>query len=140
MLVGSNRMMDGQSNRSAPVRLAEWLLSQGETEGRLLAGLHRLVHLGLILAIVGAAGAPFLFPANASADTNLILGEPAVIAYANGDQVRLREDFGYEAPIVEMFAEGTWVTVLDGPFTDADGNYWYQVSHRGTSDHGVHRV
>ena len=128
-LLGSNRMMDGLSNHSVPVRLAEWLLSQGETEGRLLAGLQRLVHLGLILAIVGAAGAPFLVPTNASADTNLIIGEPAVIAYANGDQVRMREEVGYEAPIIEMFAEGTWVTVLDGPFTDADGNYWYQVSH-----------
>jgi N-acetylmuramoyl-L-alanine amidase len=69
-----------------------------------------------------------LIPTVTSADTNLVIGGQAVIAYANGDQVRLRQDMGYESSVVAMYDEGTWVTVLDGPFTDGEGSYWYQVS------------
>ena len=83
---------------------------------------------GLVLAILGVFCATSLIPTVASADTNLVIGGQAVIAYANGDQVRLREDIGYEGSVVAMYDEGTWVTVLDGPFTDSEGNFWYQVA------------
>jgi cell wall-associated NlpC family hydrolase len=82
----------------------------------------------LILAILGVFCATSLIPTATSADTNLVIGGQAVIAYANGDQVRLRQDIGYESTVLANYGEGTWVTVLDGPFTDSDGNYWYQVS------------
>jgi len=73
-------------------------------------------------------GASMLVPSAASADTNLVIGQQAVISYANGDQVRLRETPNYEGTLIAMYGEGVYVTVLDGPVTDDAGNYWYQVS------------
>jgi cell wall-associated NlpC family hydrolase len=69
-----------------------------------------------------------LVPSATSADTNLVIGQPAVISYANGDQVRLRETPNYEGTLIAMYDEGTAVTVVDGPVTDDAGNFWYQVS------------
>jgi cell wall-associated NlpC family hydrolase len=69
-----------------------------------------------------------LVPTATSADTNLIIGQQAVISNANGDQVRLRETPNSEGTLIAMYGEGTYGTVLDGPLTDDAGNYWYQVS------------
>lgn len=93
-----------------------------------MAGKHGRVRRGLVIAFVGVLCAAMLTPLSASADTNLVIGGNAVISYANGDQVRLRESIGYEAPVVANYDEGTVVVVLDGPTQDADGNFWYQVS------------
>jgi len=94
----------------------------------LLAGSTYRFRRGVVLAILGVFCATSLIPTATSADTNLVIGGQAVIAYANGDQVRLRQDIGYESSVVAMYDEGTWVTVLDGPFTDSEGSYWYQVA------------
>ena len=93
-----------------------------------MAGISTRVSLGLVIALLGASIASMLIPTAASADTNLIIGQQAVISYANGDQVRLRQTPEYEGTLIAMYDEGTYVTVLDGPLTDAAGNYWYQVS------------
>lgn len=93
-----------------------------------MAGITKRVSLGLVVALLGATIASMLVPTATSADTNLIIGQEAVISYANGDQVRLRETPDYEGTLIAMYGEGTTVTVLDGPLTDAAGNYWYQVS------------
>ncbi len=92
-----------------------------------MAGTSYRARRALILALIGVLCATSLIPAATSADTNLVIGGQAVIAYANGDQVRLRSEIGYEATVLANHSEGTWVTVLDGPFTDSAGNYWYQV-------------
>jgi cell wall-associated NlpC family hydrolase len=97
-------------------------------EGSDLAGITKRVSLGLVVALLGVSMASMLVPTATSADTNLIIGQQAVISYANGDQVRLRETPDYEGTLIAMYDEGTYVTVLDGPLTDAAGNYWYQVS------------
>ncbi len=108
---------------------AGWLPSGGNTtEGSLLAGTTYRFQRGIVLAILGALCVTSLIPTVTSADTNLVIGGPAVIAYANGDQVRLRQEFGYESPVLAMYDEGTWVSVQDGPFVDAEGKYWYQVA------------
>ncbi len=93
-----------------------------------MAGITKRVSLGLVVALLGASIASMLLSTATSADTNLIIGQSAVISYANGDQVRLRETPDYEGTLIAMYDEGTYVTVLDGPLTDAAGNYWYQVS------------
>lgn len=93
-----------------------------------MAGTTHRFQRGVVLAILGALCATSLIPTATSADTNLVIGGQAVIAYANGDQVRLRQDIGYESTVVANYGEGTWVTVLDGPFTDSEGAYWYQVA------------
>src|SRR4051794_1052324 len=73
-------------------------------------------------------GASMLIPTAALADTNLVIGQQAVISYANGDQVRLRQTPEYEGTLIAMYDEGVYVTVVDGPVTDDAGNYWYRVS------------
>ena len=93
-----------------------------------MAGISKRVSLGLVVALLGAMSASILIPSAVSADTNLVIGQQAVVSYANGDQVRLRETPDYEGTLIAMYDEGTYVTVLDGPMTDAAGNYWYQVA------------
>ncbi|MGD9711504.1 MAG: NlpC/P60 family protein [Thermomicrobiales bacterium] len=102
-----------------------------------MAGTTYRVRRVLTLALIGVICATSLIPAATSADTNLIVGGPAVIAYANGDQVRLRQDMGYESAVLANYSEGTWVDVQDGPFTDSEGNYWYQVTVGDPADGGL---
>ena len=87
--------------------------------------------LGTAVATLLLAGSV----APASADTDLDTGGTAVIAYANGDNVRLRSGPGYENAIVDRFAEGTRVSVIDGTHTASDGTLWYQVSVDGETGH-----
>jgi cell wall-associated NlpC family hydrolase len=71
-------------------------------------------------------------PQSANADTDLNVGGTAVIAYANGDSVRLRDDMSLDGNIIDEFAEGTAVEVIDGPgSSDSDGSLWYRVSVDG---------
>ncbi len=93
-----------------------------------MAGITKRVSLGLVVALTGALVASLLIPSAAQADTNLVIGQQAVISYANGDQVRLRQTPDYEGTLIAMYDEGMSVLVLDGPLTDAAGNFWYQVS------------
>jgi uncharacterized protein YgiM (DUF1202 family) len=76
-------------------------------------------------------------PATTLADTDLDLGGEAVVAYAQGDNVRIRDGASYDAGTVTKVPEGTTVTVLDGPFADAAGNLWYQVSVDGVAGYMV---
>lgn len=71
-------------------------------------------------------------PQSVNADTDLNVGGVAVIAYANGDQVRLRDDKSYDGNVIDEFPEGTTVEVIDGPgSSDSDGSLWYRVSVDG---------
>jgi uncharacterized protein YraI len=99
-------------------------------EGTLLGG------RGRTLIIVACLLAALWLPQSAHADTNLTIGGTAVISYANGDDVRLRESPGYDAGIIDLYPEGTVVEVRDGP-TGADGSLWYRVSINGVRGYMV---
>ncbi|MEA2595006.1 MAG: hypothetical protein QOF01_1475 [Thermomicrobiales bacterium] len=70
-------------------------------------------------------------PVTALADTNLEVGGEAVVAYANGDNVRFREGPDYGAQVLDMVPEGTMVDVFYGPIEADDGSIWYNVGLYG---------
>ena len=76
-------------------------------------------------------------PASTLADTDLTIGGDAVVAYAQGDNVRVRDGASYGAGVVTSVPEGGTVSVLDGPFADDEGNFWYQVSANGATGYMV---
>ncbi len=81
----------------------------------------------LVPALVGMLCLGLLAPSLAFADTDLEIGGTATVAYANGDEVRLRTAPGYDAAVLAMLPEGSAVAVLDGPISASDGSLWYQV-------------
>lgn len=92
----------------------------------------RLLRLIVALAIILAAVA--LVPTlstirRASADTDLVIGGQARIAYADGDAVRLRA--APRGDVITTFPEGSVLDVVDGPIEAGDGSLWYEVSADG---------
>jgi uncharacterized protein YgiM (DUF1202 family) len=71
------------------------------------------------------------------ASTNLSSGDAAVIADANGDNVRLRATPGASGAILAEFPEGTEVEIVDGPTPAADGTNWYKVTVSGQTGYMV---
>ena len=84
-----------------------------------------------VLALVGLLSLTTLAPIAALADTNLDIGGTAVISYANGDNVMLRDAPAYSGTMLAQIPEGTAVDVLDGPISDADGNPWFAIAFQG---------
>ncbi|HEV2128937.1 MAG TPA: SH3 domain-containing protein, partial [Thermomicrobiales bacterium] len=96
----------------------------------------RVFACAVLLAVwLGISG--LLAPSATLADTDLVIGGEAVVAYAQGDNVRVRDDATYDAGIITSVPEGTTVSVLDGPFSDGDGNTWYYVSAVGSTGYMV---
>ncbi len=91
----------------------------------------------LVTILAGISLVTATIPLSARADTDLNVGGQAVIAYANGDSVRLRSGPGYDFDIVDSFSEGTTVDVLDGPIEADDDSFWYSVSVDGESGYIV---
>jgi cell wall-associated NlpC family hydrolase/SH3-like domain-containing protein len=83
------------------------------------------------LGVVAILVAALLNPLSAFADTDLVIGGQARISYANGDDVRLREEPGFSGTLIRYLPEGTVLDVVDGPFEDDDGNLWYQLTFEG---------
>ncbi|MGB3306975.1 MAG: SH3 domain-containing protein [Thermomicrobiales bacterium] len=54
-----------------------------------------------------------------------------VITNTGGDGATLRAEASAEAAAITTLAEGTAITILDGPLYDDAGNAWYQVSADG---------
>ena len=90
-----------------------------------------------LFLVAWLAIASLLAPSATLADTDLVLGGEAVVAYAQGDDVRVRDGASYDAGIVTSVPEGSTVSVLDGPFDDGVGNLWYAVSVAGVSGYMV---
>ncbi len=65
------------------------------------------------------------------ASADLVSGDSAVIADANGDSVRLRTKPGSSSPVVAEFPEGTSVSIIDGPTKSSDGTFWYRAAVDG---------
>lgn len=89
------------------------------------------------LVAVSLGLSTLLSPVSTLADTDLTIGGQAVVAYAQGDNVRVRTGASYGSDIVTSVPEGSTVSVLDGPFADDEGNYWYQVSIDGVTGYIV---
>ncbi|MEA2511065.1 MAG: hypothetical protein QOJ59_552 [Thermomicrobiales bacterium] len=71
-------------------------------------------------------------PSVVRASTDLTIGGWAVVADANGDSVRLREDAGPSGAIISSHPEGTVVDVIEGPVESSeDGSLWYEVAVDG---------
>jgi uncharacterized protein YgiM (DUF1202 family) len=88
------------------------------------------------LALSLDAGVESDATATAASATPTSTGEPAfvptgpglgIVANADGDDVRLRSEPGYDAPVLQMVPEGTAIQVLDGPTIVVDGSRWWQV-------------
>lgn len=94
-----------------------------------------VVRTALIAVSIGLSA--LVSPASTLADTDLTIGGNAVVAYAQGDNVRVRTGASYGSDVVTSVAEGSTVSVLDGPFADDEGNYWYQVSVDGVTGYMV---
>ena len=91
----------------------------------------------LAVGIVAVLLATLFNPLSAFADTNLVVGGQARISYANGDDVRLRDEPSYNGTLIRFLPEGTVLDVVDGPFTDEAGNIWYQLSFDGDTGYIV---
>lgn len=73
-----------------------------------------------------------LVPELALADTDLGQGERGVVAYADGDSVRLRSEPDSGSKVLGSYAEGTRLTVA-GNLESGDGIQWYRVDIDGTT-------
>lgn len=91
----------------------------------------RMRHLRSLLPAAALCVAAVLTPYSAFADTDLIVGDSAVVAYANGDAVNVRSGPGTGEPILAEVPEGHAVWVADGIFWAEDGSAWYQVEANG---------
>jgi len=102
-----------------------------------LAGKSLMRHGWLGFGVVALLVVTLMNPLSALADTNLVVGGQARISYANGDDVRLRDQPSYDGTLIRFLPEGTVLDVVDGPMTDADGNIWYQLTFDGDTGYIV---
>jgi cell wall-associated NlpC family hydrolase len=86
-----------------------------------------------MLPVAGFCIVAALTPFSALADTDLDIGGTGVVAYANGDSVRIRVGPGPDESVAGEVAEGSAVYIIDGLYTAADGSLWYQVESNGIS-------
>ena len=114
-----------------------WVIGVEIRRAGILAGQPRRSRGWLALGIVALLIATFLNPLSAFADTDLVIGGQARISYANGDDVRLRDEPSYSGTLIRFLPEGTVLDVVDGPITDSDGNVWYQLSFDGDTGYIV---
>jgi cell wall-associated NlpC family hydrolase len=91
----------------------------------------------LISVLAGVTIATAALSDGVFADTDLSVGGVGVIAYANGDDVRLRTEPGYDGDVIDLVGEGSTVDVLDGPFAADDGSWWYHVAAGGETGYIV---
>ncbi len=68
----------------------------------------------------------------AVADTNLTIGEPAIVSHTDGLGVNVRDAAGFRAQILRTLPESSSVQVIDGPSPAPDGSAWYNVDVDGT--------
>lgn len=61
----------------------------------------------------------------------ILVGERALIAGTDGQDVRVRDGVGIAAPIFSFVPEGSVVLVINGPLFDAQGAAWYGIDYDG---------
>lgn len=89
---------------------------------------HRSLFL-LILAFLLGLPVALLSPAVALAD--LAVGGKAVVITTEGDRLTVRSGPGRQFPTIGSLAEGTQVTLIEGPQSSADGVVWFKVQGGG---------
>lgn len=89
---------------------------------------YRLISTCALLGLICLSLGPALTLAQ---DSAVYAGSPAYITGGGAEGVLLRSDPGYDAAVVTPLWSGGQVTVLDGPYTAADGSSWYQVEAAG---------
>lgn len=94
-------------------------------------------HVRFALPAAGLLLGMTLAPLAVSATSDVQIGGTAVVAYADGDNVRVRATPGYDGGILTEIAEGSTVNVIDGLFTAGDGSVWYQVEANGIAGYVV---
>jgi cell wall-associated NlpC family hydrolase len=97
-----------------------------EEDGQ-LSKLARMLAAMLLVGVMLSSTVPL-----ALADTDLEIGGLAIVANTGGDAAMVRDGAGYDYAVLLAAAEGTVLTVTDGPFAGDDGALWYEVSLDGT--------
>jgi cell wall-associated NlpC family hydrolase/uncharacterized protein YgiM (DUF1202 family) len=92
-----------------------------------LSKLARMLAACMLVGMMLSSAVP-----SALADTDLEIGGLAIVANTGGDAVMVREGAGYEYTVLATAAQGTALTVTDGPFAGDDGALWYEVNFNGT--------
>lgn len=90
----------------------------------------------VVTAFLGAAGvaAPATSQPSApsgSSGGGLTVGGRATVSGTDGDNLRIRNGVGVDAPIVGQAPPGATVTITAGPRADATGATWYGVDYSG---------
>jgi murein DD-endopeptidase MepM/ murein hydrolase activator NlpD len=87
--------------------------------------------LALALSLSVAGGAILQVPAAYAQEAALAPGDVAIVGNTGGDGVSLREGPGYDAAVIEVYADGAVVDIVDGPIYAEDGSVWFGVSVDG---------
>lgn len=97
----------------------------------------RTRHVRSFVFLAGLCLAAALAPFTALADTDLAAGGTGVVAYANGDHVRIRTAPDPDADILGSVPEGSTVSIIDGTYAAEDGSLWYLIEADGMSGYMV---
>ena len=62
---------------------------------------------------------------------DLLVGERAIINGTDGQDVRIRDGIGVDAPIFSFVPEGSIVLIVNGPLWDGSGTAWYGIDYDG---------
>ncbi|MFN8511676.1 MAG: C40 family peptidase [Chloroflexia bacterium] len=109
----------------------DWaLVSYGGTVGWVAAGFLNGVPSGQ----GGGAIATYTSPRGQDlppSAVGIIVGERAVVTGTDGQDVRIRDGIGTDAPIFSFVPEGRVVLIVNGPMYDGGGNAWYGIDYDG---------
>ncbi len=85
----------------------------------------------LVASCIGLAG--IAAPASSLAGTDPMTGSDAVVANADGANVRVRSGASLDAAPVTKVPEGTELTIIEGPVAGDDGTTWFRVQVDGVT-------
>ena len=86
-----------------------------------------MLALALVCALSVTMIAPVLGANAAQGQAGLYIGAQATVANTGGAGVLQRSTASYDGAVVSRLADGTTVTITEGPVSDASGQLWYGV-------------
>ncbi len=98
-----------------------------------MASIHRLSHrrFWVLLFVVLSLGFPLQLIAPQTTFAQPVVGSQAVVITTEGDRLTVRSGAGRQFPMVGSLAEGTIVSIIDGPQNSGDGVTWLKISGGG---------
>ncbi|HET8626634.1 MAG TPA: C40 family peptidase [Thermomicrobiales bacterium] len=78
-----------------------------------------------------AGATPAATPLAAPAPAQLAVGDHAVVSGTDGNDLRIRDGIGPDAPLFAYAPAGAVLVVVNGPQADASGTPWYGVDYDG---------